>query len=318
MIPRRSAARGPRYDAALTHAPVLHDVVAARGWRHRRGVALVLGVAVAAGVLVRAWNLTGQVLADDELHLVNAVTRGGIREALTTYRPADTSLPLTGLFRALYVAEVPLTELTFRLPALLAGLALLLLPLAFARRLSPATVAGFAVLVAIWPSLVLYSRIARSYAPMALCCCVAVVAFDGWWQNRRWWLAALYAGAAPLAAWLHPMAAPAALAPLAYGALVLAARRAAGWSRWRELLALALATGIAFAAFLVPAWPSLRALLAAKRVGSHAAGPGCRRLVSRPLCWSWPWYPPVRSPTPAGGAAPSRTTRTMSATPAGP
>lgn len=183
--------------------------------------------------------------------------------------------------------------------------ALVLLPLLVRRRLPPAAWPFFGALVATSPLLVLYSRIARSYMPATLLSFAAVMAFDRWWtpaqagapagagdaraadarladarvaDARSLPVAAVaYVVLAALAIWFHLGTAPIVAAPLVFGAVDLALgrerdnRRERGDRRewpWRRLAALgAAAAGLAAACalFLVPAYPSLVRLIAAKR-----------------------------------------------------
>src|SRR5579864_897697 len=254
-------------------------------------VGLVLGV----GVVLRFWNLGGQVLGGDELHAVRAALSQPLPALLTTYQLADSCIPLTALDRWLLDRGVALDEWLLRLPALASGLAaLVLLPLLVRRRLPPAAWPFFGALVATSPLLVLYSRIARSYMPATLLSFAAVMAFDRWWTpvrggapaparaadapaataGRGAAAAVAYVALAALAMWFHLGTAPIVVAPLLFGAAELALGRERHERRgrrewpWRRLAALgAAAAGLAAACalFLVPAYPSLARLIAAKR-----------------------------------------------------
>src|SRR5687768_16599562 len=96
----------------------------------RRGrLALALAASVLAGLAFRFWNLRDQILGGDELHLVRAILRWPVRKILTTYALADSSIPLTALYRWLLDTGMVFSEIDFRLPALLCGgLALFVLP----------------------------------------------------------------------------------------------------------------------------------------------------------------------------------------------
>ncbi|HEY6324738.1 MAG TPA: hypothetical protein VJA16_24595 [Thermoanaerobaculia bacterium] len=251
------------------------------------GGACMAGLVLAAGVVLRFWNLGGQVLGGDELHAVRAALSQPLPALLTTYQLADSCIPLTALDRWLLDHGVALDEWLLRLPVLASGLAaLVLLPLLVRRRLPPGAWTFFGALVATSPLLVLYSRIARSYMPATLLSFAAVMAFDCWWtpvragsparasgaraaDARRGTAAAIaYVVLAALAMWFHLGTAPIVVAPLLFGAGELAlGRESRGWP-WRRLAALgAAAAGLAAgcALFLVPAYPSLARLIAAKR-----------------------------------------------------
>ncbi len=237
-----------------------------RSQQARGGLLLGLVPPFLAGAVLRLWNLPAQVLGGDELHTVRAAAARPLGEILTTYRPADPSLPLAGLFRALLDAGVELSEVGLRLPGLLCGLLLVLLvPLAVAPALGRRTALLLAWLLALSTPLVLYSRIVRAYSPAVLCGALAVVAFLSWWESGRWRAAAMFVAAGALGAWLHLGTAPllAALFVFALGDLFTrpAAERGA---RLRRLLLLGAGLGGACALFLVPAWESLARLVALK------------------------------------------------------
>jgi hypothetical protein len=242
---------------------------------------------LAAGVVLRFWNLGNQVLGGDELHALRAALAQPLAALLTTYQLADSCIPLTALDRWLLDRGVALDEWLLRLPVLASGLAaLVLLPLLVRRRLPPAAWPYFGALVATSPLLVLYSRIARSYMPATLLSFAAVMAFDRWWtparpsaaagagdaraaDARRGAAAAVaYVVLAALAMWFHLGTAPIVVAPLLFGGVELALGRERREWPWRRLAALgAAAAGLAAACalFLVPAYPSLARLIAAKR-----------------------------------------------------
>ncbi len=229
-----------------------------------------------AGVALRLWGLGRQVLGGDELHVLRALLVSTWRETLTTYRTADPCLPLSGLYRALLEAGVPLTEWTLRLPVLLAGLAsILVLPWCLRPWVDRRTRTVFAWLLALSPLLVLYSRIARPYAIIMLLSFVALVAFLRWWQGAAWRLGWLYALLASLCGYFHLVTLPLLAAPFAFATadllLIRRSDREEGGERrrersrgWADLWLLGIATLAALALWLVPASSSLRRLLESK------------------------------------------------------
>jgi hypothetical protein len=285
------------------------------------GGVLCAGLVLAAGTLLRCWNLDDQVLGGDELHAVRAALAQPLPALLTTYQLADSCIPLTALDRLLLNHGLALDEWRLRLPVLASGLvALLALPALAHRRLPrPAGPPLFRALLALSPLLILYSRIARSYMPATLLGFAAAMAFDRWWApdeasagggdgggraasagrgsgGAGWAIA--YVALAALAVWFHLGTAPIVAAPLLYAAGELAvgwfagrgrldsgavpagdaeaasaATGAAGSGRRRwppqplaALAAVALGLAACCALFLVPAWPSLVRLMAAKRL----------------------------------------------------
>lgn len=223
------------------------------------------------GAVFRLWGLGHQVLGGDELHVLRALLVSTWRETLTTYRVADPCLPLTGLYRVLSEAGVPLTEWTLRLPVLLAGLASILLLPWWLRPWVNRRIRGvFAWLLALSPLLVLYSRIARPYAIIVLLSFAALVAFFRWWQGAAWSQGWLFALLASLCGYFHLVTLPLLAAPFAFAAAdLLLTRRADTELRdrrrgWRDLWLLGAGTLAALATWLVPAAPSLRQLIETK------------------------------------------------------
>jgi hypothetical protein len=242
-------------------APQAPPLSAADRW----GVALALYGSFMAGLGLRVWNLRGQVLGGDELHAVRAAVTRPLSEILTTYALNDYSIPLTALFRFLLEHGVRLSELGFRLPALLCGLlALILIPRSFLGKVDRGTVELLAFLIALSPGLVLYSRIARSYMPMVLASFLAVMAFEAWWRTRAWKPGAAYLVLGGLAVWLHLGAGPIVVSPFLFAAGDLLRDRRQFLRRALELIGMGLALAGTFALFLVPARESLLRLVASK------------------------------------------------------
>jgi hypothetical protein len=218
------------------------------------------------GAALRLWNLPAQILGGDEVHALRAAVNFPLSKILVTYQQTDNCIPLTAVYKLFMLGGLPMTELLFRLPVLLCGLAaLLVLPAAFADRLDRRTVLVYRWLVALSPALVLYSRIARSYMPMVLLSFGAVMAFEAWWRTRSWRAGAAYVFLGALAVWFHLGAGPIVAAPFLFAAGELLARRVDRGRSLRDLVLLGLSLTTAFALFLVPARHSLLALIASKR-----------------------------------------------------
>jgi hypothetical protein len=230
----------------------------------RKGLWLLFPVV--AGAVLRLWSLRGQVLADDELHLVRTALTQPLPAILVTYQKVDACIPLSAFYAVLVRSGVRLTELGVRLPELLAGLLLLVLaPLWADRRLGRATAMGYAWLLAVSPGLVLYSRIARPYMIVVLLSFGAVVAFEAWWREGGWRRGAAYAALAALAFWFHPVAAPLVLSPLVFGAVASIRDR----RRIPALAGLAAGTLAAFLVFFLPARESFLEVIRAKHQEIH-------------------------------------------------
>lgn len=226
---------------------------------------MAFALPVAAGILLRLSGLHRQVLGGDEWHAVHAaLSPVPLGKLLTSYQQADNCLPLSGWYRVLTLAGVPLTEWVLRAPMLLAGLLLLAGGSWWAARtLGRTTGVAFAWLLALSPFLVWYSRIARSYLPVTLLCGAAAAALWAWLGERRPRFAAGFVLSGALAVWVHPVSGPFLAAALGYAGL----ERLAGRKRapsWGALLGVGSSLAAAVALFLIPAAPSLRMLLQTK------------------------------------------------------
>ena len=217
--------------------------------------AALVAVAALAGIWLRLDQFTTQVLIDDEWHVVHQLLQNGPGAMFLDFGYADYSIPLGIL--AWYEAHWwGLSEVMLRTPMLVCGIvALIAFPLYVAPRVSRATSALFAVLVAVSPLLVVYSRLARPYAITLLLGWVAHAAFRRWRGagSGRTTAGAAYVVTAALAAWLHPLLAPFVLAPIVWrlGSICRLApteRRGA----LVRLLPLILATGALLAALILP------------------------------------------------------------------
>lgn len=230
--------------------------------------------ALAAGALLRLYRLGGQVLLGDELHAVRAVVTVPLPGILVRYAETDVCLPLAGLARLLLDRGWAVSEAVFRAPVAAAGLLLLVAaPLAVRRVAAPGAALVFPWLLALSPGLVLWSRIARSYAPATLLALAAAAAFLAWWRSgrRRW--AAAYAVLGALAVWFSLVVAPVVGAPLLFGALRLLGGRGResreGRPGWGGLVLAGLGLAAGLACFAVPGWESLSEVLAEKPGGGR-------------------------------------------------
>ncbi len=197
----------------------------------RWGGWLLALVPVAAGAAMRLWGLRGQVVWGDEEHAIRTALDWDLPKILTTYRVADNCIPWTAYLRLLMDAGHPLTELSLRMPSVVAGLlCLLLIPLAVAKAVDRRSALVLTWGLALSPALIYYSRIARPYAVVALLGFVALTCFWRFWEGTGRWAgrfgwAVGYGVAGATAAWFHPGAGPFVAAPLAFAAGDLALRR---------------------------------------------------------------------------------------------
>ncbi|HET9047089.1 MAG TPA: glycosyltransferase family 39 protein [Casimicrobiaceae bacterium] len=222
-----------------------------------RGYAVVLlCVAILVGAYLRVDQFTLQVLIDDEWHAVHQVLRHTPAQMFVDFGFADYSIPL-GILDWYEARWFGLSETGMRIPMLVCGLlTLVAFPLYVARRFPASVAALFAVLLAISPLLVIYSRMARPYAITLLLGWVAQAAFQRYRDappRAGLGAGALYVGTAALAMWMHPIIGPFVLAPFAWALFELRSAPAGQRSRrFLRLVALALPTGIVTAALVLP------------------------------------------------------------------
>ncbi len=185
----------------------------------------ILAAITLIGALLRLDQIGAQLVADDEWHSLHAVRDHSLGWILTHFGANDHCIPLTALDWILS-RTVGLSETGMRLVPLAAGIgAVPILALLLRRHLGTRSSLVFALLLAISPLEVFYSRFARPYEVVFLLALVAVLAFERWWSGgaRVWgWI---YVGCAALGVWFHLVVAPFVLAPVAWGLLPPAARR---------------------------------------------------------------------------------------------
>src|SRR6185503_19932243 len=147
--------------------------------RVSRGDSIWIGLSVCAlmaGAWLRFAGLRSQIIIDDEWHALHKLMRADMLDIVTHLDYADYSIPLTVYFRWLY-DTVGLTEWGMHLPMVLAGIALIVVgPLLARPWTTPAVRAAWAVLLALSPLLVYFSRTARPYALTALLATLALIA----------------------------------------------------------------------------------------------------------------------------------------------
>ena len=215
----------------------------------------VLLAAVVIGAFLRLDQFAAQVLIDDEWHAVHQVLQHTPRMMFLDFGIADYSIPL-GILDWYVSRAWGLSEITMRAPMMVFGLVTLaVLPLYVAPRLGWTAAAAFALLLAISPLLVVYSRMARPYAITLLLGWAAHAAFHRYHASARGSTPAgiAYGTAATLTTWLHPVAAPFVLAPLLWALTQL--HHVAPAERRKHLLrlvCLAVPTGVAIALLILP------------------------------------------------------------------
>jgi predicted membrane-bound mannosyltransferase len=146
----------------------------------------VLGAAVLIGAWLRLEQIAIQVLINDEWHAVHQFIAHTPRQVCFDFGYADYSIPL-GILDWYQAQWWGVSELTLRWPMLVRGLAtLIVLPLHVAGRLGRPTAAVFALLIALSPLLVIFTRMARPYAITLLLGWVAHGAYQRYDRSADW------------------------------------------------------------------------------------------------------------------------------------
>ena len=128
----------------------------------RWSLGLVPPLLLALGL--RWFGLHNQILTDDELHAVHGALAMPVRDIIQTWTfgGADYGVPQAAFYRLLMDQGFVFSELSFRIPSLLAGLvAVFVLPCLTVNRIGERAAVVLAWLLAISPMLTLYSRIVR-------------------------------------------------------------------------------------------------------------------------------------------------------------
>ncbi len=211
------------------------------------------------GIGLRCWQLTSQIIVDDEWHAIKKLLTSNYADIASHFGLADYSIPLTLYFK-FCTLHGGLTELDMRWPMLFCGIALIFVaPWMLRRQANPTTLAVWMGLIAISPMMTYHSRIARPYAITTLLVFIAVMSFREWQlradKRMRW--AALYVVCASLAGWLHIVTLPFTLLPFVFFGLSAArdiVRRPAAveWRKLGDLIAVGLITVALLAVALVP------------------------------------------------------------------
>ncbi len=211
-------------------------------------------------------GLFQQVIVGDEQHAFRFALTHSLGQSLTEYSDTANSPPLNAWLRLFLDLGWPPSELALRLPVLVAGFAMLLLvPGWIARRLDARTAVWVAWLLATSPLLVFHSHFMRPYMPYALVTAVAAgMAFE-WCREHRLRHGLGYATLGALAVYLHLLAGPFVLAPIAWLALEAARGGRQALPPARQIVAVtSLLAGLSLL-FLVPGWSSIAELISHRR-----------------------------------------------------
>jgi len=235
---------------------------------------LVAGVVVIFGIWIRLYRVGEQLILDDEWHALNAVQNFDYWWIFSHFGRADYSIPLALLFE-FFSRTIGLSEITMRLPSLLAGiLTLLVIPLLVRPWLKRNEIIVMVGLIAISPFLINYSRIARPYALVALLAGASLPLAWRWWHNQGRGNGTAWFTCTILAAWLNPVSLAVTAGPFLWfaGDTLTAYWRARDHQKLYRLIFMGIAVSVALAMLMYIPLTNDFASLAAKS-GVHRVEP---------------------------------------------
>ena len=213
----------------------------------------LLAASIIAGSAVRLYQLSEQIIADDEWHALHAARDLEFFSIASHFGGADVSIPIA-LFYRLVITTFGLSEWIMRAPVLLFGLlTLVAFPLLVGKLFDRPRAALFGWLLAISPLHIYYSRYARPYSIALFCALSGVLAFYLWRTTaaRRWRY--VYAVCAIVGPYFHLSVLLVVGVPIAL--MVLSALFKQSRAREfpnRELLQVVVFVGIGLAVLLLP------------------------------------------------------------------
>lgn len=185
-------------------------------WRNRdAGFIIALAVALLAGLFLRVYLLADQILIDDEWHGFYYVLGKSPAWLLTHFSiPGATCIPLNFYTWLLGVCG-GWSETLLRLPSLICGvLCVIICPLLASKIIGSQRAAWLALLLAVSPILIFYSRICRPYSAVAFFGFVAILLAARWMQTGGFRPALFFAMTGVLAVYFHLFAAVTVAAPV--------------------------------------------------------------------------------------------------------
>jgi len=208
---------------------------------------------VLLGVVLRVYQISLQIPADDEWHSLHALLTHRFLYLATHLGDADYCIPLTLFLRVSYLVY-GLSESIVGVAVLFFGIVFLFVgPWVVRIKLGRAVAAVFAWLLAVSPLLIFYSRYARPYIISTFFCFVAAFAFFRWWTGggKLWrWIYAVSAISGP---YFHLSTLPFVLAPAGFGLAELFTSKRVCSRNWKDLVHVTVLVGIGIVLLLGPA-----------------------------------------------------------------
>jgi hypothetical protein len=230
------------------------------GQEKDRGFMAILAVALLLGIFLRCYLISSQVLIDDEWHgFFYAIGKTPFFLLTHFSVPGATCIPLN-FYTWLLGQTVGWSEITLRLPSLLCGiLCVLLCPLLAQKIVGTQRATWLALLLALSPLLIFYSRICRPYSAVAFFGFAAVLLAARWMQTGTLRYGIGFAIAGVLSVYFHLYAVVIVGTPVftaillhLYSRFVKKSKTVAGPPLW-HWLAIAAGMAVAGAILVLPA-----------------------------------------------------------------
>ncbi|HTV39105.1 MAG TPA: glycosyltransferase family 39 protein [Candidatus Sulfotelmatobacter sp.] len=183
--------------------------------KDNRIFAAALALAALAGIFLRCYLLQDQVFGDDEWHgLYFAIGRSPAWLLTHFSIPGATCIPLN-FYTGVLGAATGWSETLLRLPSLIFGiLCVVVCPLVARPIIGTRQAAWLALLLAISPALIFYSRIARPYSTVAFLGFLCVLSAARWARSGECCWLWLYVASGILAVYFHLFAVVTVMTPV--------------------------------------------------------------------------------------------------------
>ena len=177
---------------------------------------LLIVVAIILGSFLRLFQITDQVVADDEWHSIHALLFREYNQIFTSFGISDHCIPLTVFYK--FLSEtIGLSETLMRFPQLFFGItSILIFPIFCREIINRKGMVIFALLLSISPLLIFFSRYIRPYSITVFLSFIGVMAFYKWWVGGKKKYAFLYVVCAALGSYFHLVVIPFLLAPFLF------------------------------------------------------------------------------------------------------
>lgn len=242
------------------------------GWIY---LLIFMGIMAIIGAFLRFYQLGGQIIGDDEWHAINIASRSSYTYILTHFHMEDNCIPLT-LMDKLLIDSIGLNELSLHLVQAVVGvLIIIVFPILAERIIGKHISAVFALLLAVLPLLVYYSRFARPYIFVVFLSFPALISFYYWLETKNKWYLTTYILGSILCSYFSPVSIPSLVAPLLFSFYLAVFGRNTGEGNpsklsvsYKEILLVSVILCAGILIWLLPAVSSLGAITSKAGEGS--------------------------------------------------